>query len=53
MRLRGAFECDAESLARDVALLTAGGYTLADVQLCDMFPHTEHVEVLALLERKV
>ncbi len=43
--------CDADSLARDLAALTAGGYRLTAARLCDLFPHTEHVELLALLER--
>jgi 23S rRNA (uracil1939-C5)-methyltransferase len=43
--------CDAQSLARDLAALTAGGYRVTAARLCDLFPHTEHVEILALLER--
>jgi 23S rRNA (uracil1939-C5)-methyltransferase len=43
--------CSAESLAADLGALIAGGYRLAALRLCDLFPHTEHVEVLALLER--
>ncbi len=43
--------CDAEALARDLRALTAGGYVTRAVRLCDLFPHTEHVELLALLER--
>ncbi|HEY0186049.1 MAG TPA: methyltransferase domain-containing protein [Cellulomonas sp.] len=43
--------CDPAALARDVALLTAQGYTLADVQGFDLFPMTHHVEAVALLVR--
>jgi 23S rRNA (uracil1939-C5)-methyltransferase len=43
--------CAADSLARELAVLTASGYRLAAVRLCDLFPHTEHVELVALLER--
>ena len=43
--------CDAEALARDLVPLTAGGYRTAAVELCDLFPHTEHVELLAQLTR--
>jgi 23S rRNA (uracil1939-C5)-methyltransferase len=43
--------CDAESLARDLVVLTTNGYRLTDVRLCDLFPHTEHVELVARLER--
>jgi 23S rRNA (uracil1939-C5)-methyltransferase len=42
--------CAADSLARDLATLTASGYRVTAVQLCDLFPHTEHVELLACLE---
>lgn len=45
--------CNPQSLARDLALLTAkgkmGGLRLASVQPFDMFPQTEHVEVVASL----
>lgn len=43
--------CDAGSLARDLQALTTAGYRLTAARLCDLFPHTEHVELLALLER--
>jgi 23S rRNA (uracil1939-C5)-methyltransferase len=43
--------CDVATLARDVATLAAGGFRLAEVEMFEMFPHTSHVEVLALLER--
>ena len=42
--------CAADSLARDVAALTANGYRLGAVRLCDLFPHTEHVELVAQLD---
>jgi 23S rRNA (uracil1939-C5)-methyltransferase len=41
--------CSAESLARDLEGLRAGGFTVASVRLCDLFPHTGHVELLTLL----
>lgn len=43
--------CDAEALARDLGAFIAAGYRLQAVHLCDLFPHTEHVELLALLDR--
>ncbi|MBL9076624.1 MAG: class I SAM-dependent RNA methyltransferase [Planctomycetes bacterium] len=43
--------CALESLARDLAAL-ALHYRTAAVRLCDLFPHTEHVEALTLLERR-
>lgn len=44
--------CNPASLARDVKiLLDAGTYTLETVVPIDMFPHTNHVECVARLER--
>jgi 23S rRNA (uracil1939-C5)-methyltransferase len=45
--------CSAASLARDLAGLCAGGYRVRRMRLVDLFPHTEHVEVLTLLEREI
>jgi 23S rRNA (uracil747-C5)-methyltransferase len=41
--------CNPESLARDLARMP--GLAPRRARLFDMFPHTEHVEVLVLLER--
>jgi tRNA/tmRNA/rRNA uracil-C5-methylase (TrmA/RlmC/RlmD family) len=43
--------CSAGTLSRDLAALTAAGYTVAAVIPYDFFPQTHHVETLALLER--
>lgn len=43
-----AVGCDAASLARDVALL-APAYRVRSVRAVDLFPHTPHVEIAALL----
>jgi len=45
--------CDAATFARDVALLGAGGYTLGDLRVLDLFPMTEHVELVAVLDLSV
>jgi len=43
--------CSPKSLARDLVGLTAAGYRVRAVKAVDLFPFTEHIEVLALLER--
>ncbi|HEX5054355.1 MAG TPA: 23S rRNA (uracil(1939)-C(5))-methyltransferase RlmD [Planctomycetota bacterium] len=45
--------CSAESLAHDLAGLSRGGYRVTAARLCDMFPHTEHVELVVMLDRGV
>ena len=42
--------CGLRSLGRDLAALT--GFRLTAVHLADLFPHTDHVETLALLEAR-
>jgi tRNA/tmRNA/rRNA uracil-C5-methylase (TrmA/RlmC/RlmD family) len=42
--------CSQESLARDLAMLTPT-YRVTAMRLCDLFPHTEHVETVTILER--
>jgi tRNA/tmRNA/rRNA uracil-C5-methylase (TrmA/RlmC/RlmD family) len=43
--------CDPAALARDVALLAGAGYAPVSVAGHDLFPHTHHVEAVAVLER--
>ncbi len=45
--------CGPESLARDLQVLTDGGYSVKNVQPVDMFPHTDHVECVVLMSRSV
>lgn len=44
--------CNPQTQARDIALLQESGYELQVVQPVDMFPHTSHVECVALLAKK-
>ena len=43
--------CDPATLARDLKLLTAAGYTLQTAEAFDLFPRCAHVETVALLSR--
>jgi 23S rRNA (uracil1939-C5)-methyltransferase len=45
--------CNAQSLVRDLQILRSGfpRYRLSLLQAFDMFPQTNHVEILALLDR--
>ena len=43
--------CNPETQVRDCRRLRALGYRLRVVQPVDMFPHTDHIETVALLER--
>jgi len=43
--------CDSATLARDIEILQGLGFKLEKVQPVDMFPHTVHVETVALLSK--
>jgi 23S rRNA (uracil1939-C5)-methyltransferase len=45
--------CDAATFARDLKLLLAGGYELKKLEAFDLFPMTEHVELVALLDKSL
>lgn len=42
--------CDLASLKRDAADLVAAGYGVRSLQVVDMFPHTSHIESVAIFE---
>lgn len=44
--------CNPETFARDIKELTPFGYELQDVQPVDLFPHTYHVELVAVFSRE-
>ena len=44
--------CNPETLARDLGYLVKKGYKVVKGVCCDMFPFTEHVETVVLLQRK-
>ena len=43
--------CDAATFARDIAVLTTQGYELTSLRAFDLFPQTEHVELVGVLNR--
>jgi len=43
--------CEPSTHARDLAVLTRGGFRIERAAIVDMFPHTYHIESVALLKR--
>ncbi len=44
--------CNTATFARDLGSFLKNGYDLRTVQPVDLFPHTAHIETVALLQRK-
>ena len=43
--------CDPAALARDLATVVDSGYRLSAISALDMFPHTHHLETVAVAQR--
>ncbi len=43
--------CDPATMMRDIRILAQGGYRLSTIIPVDMFPHTHHIECVAVLEK--
>lgn len=43
--------CNPNTLAEDMRWLRDFGYQLQEVQPVDQFPHTHHVEIIALIQK--
>lgn len=50
-RLAVYISCNPEALVRDLKLIATHGYTVRSLQPVDMFPHTAHIETVAVLAR--
>lgn len=44
--------CNTATFARDLGVILSDGYDLRTVQPIDLFPHTSHIETVAVLQRK-
>ena len=44
--------CNTSTFARDLGDFLKGGYELRSVQPVDLFPHTAHIETVAVLQKK-
>jgi 23S rRNA (uracil1939-C5)-methyltransferase len=44
--------CNIETQKRDLEMICKGGYKVKKIQPVDMFPYTNHVESVVLLERE-
>ncbi|MGE3400989.1 MAG: 23S rRNA (uracil(1939)-C(5))-methyltransferase RlmD [Vicinamibacterales bacterium] len=50
-RVAAYVSCNPEALATDLARIVARGYRIRSLQPVDMFPHTAHIETVAVVSR--
>jgi 23S rRNA (uracil1939-C5)-methyltransferase len=43
--------CNPDALAQDLPVILKAGYKVANLQAVDMFPHTDHIETVAVFRR--
>jgi len=43
--------CNPEALAKELPQITGAGYRIVKVQPVDMFPHTEHIETVVMVQK--
>jgi 23S rRNA (uracil1939-C5)-methyltransferase len=43
--------CNPDALAQDLPVILKAGYRVANLQAVDMFPHTDHIETVAVFTR--
>ncbi|WP_036257767.1 class I SAM-dependent RNA methyltransferase [Methylocapsa aurea] len=46
-----AISCNAQTFARDAAILCSGGYEIARIEPIDQFRHSPHVEIIGVFHR--
>ena len=44
--------CDPVTFARDAWIFCKNGWKFTDIQLIDLFPHTPHIEIMALFRKR-
>jgi tRNA/tmRNA/rRNA uracil-C5-methylase (TrmA/RlmC/RlmD family) len=44
--------CNVEALATELPIILEAGYRVESVRAVDMFPHTDHIEVVVRLTRR-
>ena len=43
--------CNPDALAQDLPVILKAGYLVTQLQAVDMFPHTDHIETVAVFTR--